>query len=647
MIFFCPQCHTYLAADSFCPACGQPRPEPPVATALWTAALDAAIYGKPVAACGLLFLLTGQDAPTQHRTLLALDLATRQVRWRHRLDNMLVNDPVLAHGDVLVVAARSADPLGLGLLLALDIATGDECWHWIPDAQAVSAPALVGGTLYVTLNSRQLWAIDAASGEAEWSLQLPTPHSVAAPAVSPEMLHRLFLPSRGPHLCAVDLDQRKKIWLYTSPEDVGDWFRATPALVGGRLFAASTGGAALALEAETGERLWRVVPGQAGKPLTAPMADDRRVYVGGHDRCVYVLDAASGETLWRRETGRRLKGRPLLVDDVLYVTGYDHNLRALDSATGVELWHVELSRSIKSGPAVSGDLVLAADRAGNVVAVERVLNAEVYASQDRWAEAAVAYARVGRWEAAAIVWCDRMHDLAAAAAAFTQAARVADSDYAAANFWERARDCCQKLGDDERAEECQRQAARLRRQPYIQVRVIAPEVMILGNYHEVACEVTNAGGEVARQVFLRHTESDFAGDLKATQQIHDVPPGRSAREVLYVRPLAAGQRVPLDVTVTYADATGQIHQVPQRVLLTVQRPEELQGEPSPFTSLAEDSPEAASLRRQLAEARENLRLIEEREAEFVLGTDVPLQLRKEKRRLRKCIVELERRLAAL
>jgi hypothetical protein len=36
--------------------------------------------------------------------------------------------------------------------------------------------------------------------------------------------------------------------------------------------------------------------------------------------------------------------------------------------------------------------------------------------------------------------------------------------------------------------------------------------------------------------------------------------------------------------------------------------------------------ELASLRRRLAEARENLRLIEERKAEFVMSTDVPLQL---------------------
>jgi len=56
--------------------------------------------------------------------------------------------------------------------------------------------------------------------------------------------------------------------------------------------------------------------------------------------------------------------------------------------------------------------------------------------------------------------------------------------------------------------------------------------------------------------------------------------------------------------------------------------------------------DVASLRRQLAEARENLRLIEEREAEYVLGTEVPLQLVKEKRRLQERIAGLEARLEA-
>ena len=59
------------------------------------------------------------------------------------------------------------------------------------------------------------------------------------------------------------------------------------------------------------------------------------------------------------------------------------------------------------------------------------------------------------------------------------------------------------------------------------------------------------------------------------------------------------------------------------------------------------SPEdRASLERQLQSARENLRLIGDRKAEYVLEVDVPLQLIKEERRLRERVAELEQKLSA-
>jgi len=62
---------------------------------------------------------------------------------------------------------------------------------------------------------------------------------------------------------------------------------------------------------------------------------------------------------------------------------------------------------------------------------------------------------------------------------------------------------------------------------------------------------------------------------------------------------------------------------------------------------AESESDLASLRRQLAEARENLRLIQERKSEFVMGTDIPLQLVKEERQLLERIEELEQRVERL
>ena len=52
----------------------------------------------------------------------------------------------------------------------------------------------------------------------------------------------------------------------------------------------------------------------------------------------------------------------------------------------------------------------------------------------------------------------------------------------------------------------------------------------------------------------------------------------------------------------------------------------------------------ASLHRQIASTEENLLLIEERKSEYVLGTDVPVQLLKEERQLRAKLAELRGRL---
>jgi tetratricopeptide (TPR) repeat protein len=57
--------------------------------------------------------------------------------------------------------------------------------------------------------------------------------------------------------------------------------------------------------------------------------------------------------------------------------------------------------------------------------------------------------------------------------------------------------------------------------------------------------------------------------------------------------------------------------------------------------------ELASLRRQLAEAEENLRLIQERKSQYVLEVDIPLQLVKEEQRLSKHIGELKQRVGEL
>lgn len=62
--------------------------------------------------------------------------------------------------------------------------------------------------------------------------------------------------------------------------------------------------------------------------------------------------------------------------------------------------------------------------------------------------------------------------------------------------------------------------------------------------------------------------------------------------------------------------------------------------PAPLTEGASVSEDVALVQRQLAEARADLKLIEERISQYVLSTDVPLQLIKERRRLQELVARL-------
>jgi hypothetical protein len=55
--------------------------------------------------------------------------------------------------------------------------------------------------------------------------------------------------------------------------------------------------------------------------------------------------------------------------------------------------------------------------------------------------------------------------------------------------------------------------------------------------------------------------------------------------------------------------------------------------------------EAHSLQRQLVDARESLRVIDERKAQYVQEVDIPLQLIKDERRLKEQITEIKKKLA--
>jgi outer membrane protein assembly factor BamB len=143
-----------------------------------------------------------------------------------------------------------------------------------------------------------LYAFDRGTGEARW--KLPFPGGVAAE------LHRqgdtILAVAVAGEVWAVELATGYPVWTYTDvPETDRRSHPGDPALAEGRLFVPWRPGAVDALDAATGERLWRRDLGATLNTSAAVVGGE--LVVGALDGRLYRLSPETGEILGSYDTG--------------------------------------------------------------------------------------------------------------------------------------------------------------------------------------------------------------------------------------------------------------------------------------------------------------------------------------------------------
>lgn len=183
---------------------------------------------------------------------------------------------------------------------------------------------------------------------------------------------------------AIDAATGRVLWEQAIPgsiEPVGARVHGTPSYADGKLFVGSTSGPMFALNASTGEILWRENTGpHLGRGIAAsPAVDQGRVFVGtGGPRssAAMAFDAETGERLWvHNETGISIWNSPTVHQDTVYFGAYTSSrggvaqLLALDIETGDERWSFEHPGSSHVTPLPAGDRVIFGSEDGRVYAV--------------------------------------------------------------------------------------------------------------------------------------------------------------------------------------------------------------------------------------------------------------------------------------
>jgi outer membrane protein assembly factor BamB len=104
------------------------------------------------------------------------------------------------------------------------------------------------------------------------------------------------------------------------------------------------------------QRVWEATVGDGAKQSgvrIGPAVVDGKLYAASVDGVIAALDAASGKTLWRTKTKLAFAGGPAVDGGVVVAGTLDGEVAGYDAGSGAERWTTTVSSEVISAPAMS------------------------------------------------------------------------------------------------------------------------------------------------------------------------------------------------------------------------------------------------------------------------------------------------------
>lgn len=134
----------------------------------------------------------------------------------------------------------------------------------------------------------------------------------------------------------------KKGWRYSVSADDELYTGLQPLLQQGRLYLAGIDGEVVVLDASSGEKIWRVDLDEA--LMSGPGIADDLILVGTSNAELIALDKENGAEVWRRKIANEILARPSGEAGVAVYRTIDGHVNAINTATGEDRW--QLSRDV-------------------------------------------------------------------------------------------------------------------------------------------------------------------------------------------------------------------------------------------------------------------------------------------------------------
>ncbi len=291
--------------------------------------------------------------------LYAIELSTGKERFRYQAGGEIRSSPAVHDG--IVYFGDEA-----GTFHAVDARTGARRWTFETGGAVTSSPnfAVHGEQIRVVFGSYDnfLYAVDGKSGRLAWKLETES-YVHATSAIAGGVV---YLAGCDGFLRAVRASDGKEL----GKLELGGNTAASPAIAGGRLFVGTFETEVVAAELEPFAIAWRFKDSAREFPFYAsPAVASALVVVGGRDKRVRALDAATGKERWSFVTPARIDASPVIAGDRVVAASLSGDLYVLSLATGKQLWHYAAGAPLAASPSVGGGYLVVATADGTVLAL--------------------------------------------------------------------------------------------------------------------------------------------------------------------------------------------------------------------------------------------------------------------------------------
>jgi len=289
--------------------------------------------------------------------------------------------PAAATGGTLYLSVDS------GELAAVDAETFDRLWVF-PDGDEAAcgdedpqkrdldglyaAPLVAGGLLYFGAWDGNVYALDAETGDCQWDYETDDP-IIGGLTLNQD---RIFVASTDGTLYALDPVTGDEI-ARTHAGDV--WSR--PLISGGVLYVGTMDGAIKAFDPETLEQTWDEPFDINAGLLTDPTPSDGSILAGGIGETLYAINAETGEEQWSFGASSWFWGTLLVSEGIVYATNLDGTVYAVDLETGERVWQYATEAPVRAGAVFAGGVIIAVDDKGNIYGLDPETGAEAWNPQ--------------------------------------------------------------------------------------------------------------------------------------------------------------------------------------------------------------------------------------------------------------------------